>query len=385
MFAHPRVREADVISSNMTLRSNASVFFALSLAGGVTPFGLWACDSETPSAVEAAQSADSIDAHDVDVVDSSETAIPLEEVNDGSDASDAAVVLGDPDVLVGSFQVRLIAPVAATADSEAEPGYTSVFGKVYDGPTPLGVVYEVAASDGDCRLVVPRVPNCLTACGGGALCVEEDTCQSYPTAHPLGTVTVSGIVTSDGARTFPLAMVANNYQPAAAIDLPLPAFSQGDPITVSATGGDFAPFTLTSTGIDALELTSDDIALAADSDLPLTWVAASPSSADVIAVKLDISHHGGTKGIIECETDDDGALAISASLVGKLLDLGVAGLPTIIVTRRATGSVTIEPGRVDLVVASVVERAVVVPGVISCTDTSQCPDDTTCQDDLTCR
>jgi hypothetical protein len=88
---------------------------------------------------------------------------------------------------------------------------------------------------------------------------------------------------------------------------------------------------------------------------------------------------------LTCATADDGALDIAARLVTELLDLGVSGLPTIVVTRSATGVAVIEPGRVELVLASIVEEPVTVPGLVSCTDDSQCPEGTTCQDDLACR
>ena len=102
-------------------------------------------------------------------------------------------------------------------------------------------------------------------------------------------------------------------------------------------------------------------------------------------MKLDISHHGGSKGKIECTTADDGELELSSAMVSALVDLGVAGFPTIIVSRKAVGSVTISPGRVDFVAAAEVERAVTLEGVVSCNDSAQCPQGQTCQDDLTCK
>jgi hypothetical protein len=89
--------------------------------------------------------------------------------------------------------------------------------------------------------------------------------------------------------------------------------------------------------------------------------------------------------MIECDTEDTGSLEISAALVTKLLDLGVAGFPTVIVTREAVGSVTIAPGRVDLIVSSVVEHAVQVSGLTSCSADTDCPSGQTCQSDLTCK
>ena len=76
---------------------------------------------------------------------------------------------------------------------------------------------------------------------------------------------------------------------------------------------------------------------------------------------------------------------IPAALVTKLLSLGVAGFPTVVVTRQWIGSTTIAPGRVDLVISSSLERTVTIDGLVSCTDTVDCPDGQTCQSDLTCK
>ena len=102
-------------------------------------------------------------------------------------------------------------------------------------------------------------------------------------------------------------------------------------------------------------------------------------------IKLDVSHHGGSKGMIECDVADNGATTIAASLMSSLLSLGVAGYPTIIVTRSTTGSASIEVGRVDLVVSAVVEQAVIIPGQVSCTEDTQCPTGKKCQSDFVCR
>jgi len=119
--------------------------------------------------------------------------------------------------------------------------------------------------------------------------------------------------------------------------------------------------------------------------LPISWTAPGKAGQTRIYVKLDISHHGGTKGMIECDADDTGSLELPSALVTKLLELGVAGYPTIIVARRATGSTTIAQGRVDLVISSQIEQAVVIPGLTSCTADTDCPMGQTCQSDLTCK
>lgn len=290
-----------------------------------------------------------------------------------------------PETLVGTFQVQLVAPVAATDTSPASAGKTSVVGKVYDGATPEAIVWESGTKAGACQLSTPRVPFCDTPCGGSAVCVEDNTCEPYPTAGSVGTVTAKGIKTQDGASEFTMEPIANNYQPPGTVSLAYPAFAEGDLITLEAAGADIDGFKLSARGVAQLALTNKTIALADDTPVTLTWTPAADPDKSTIHVKLDISHHGGTKGMIECDTADSGSLELPGALITELLDLGVAGFPSIIVTRRAVGSAAIAAGRVDLVVSSKVEHFVDIEGVVSCSADTDCPDDQTCQDDLTCK
>jgi hypothetical protein len=294
----------------------------------------------------------------------------------GGAAADAGT--GDPTVLVGSFHVKVTPPAGTTA------GSTTVLGKVYDGPTPAQLVWEKQAEEGACRLSTPRVPFCSTSCGGSAVCVEDETCQPYPTAHGAGAVTVTGIATTGGGSGFAMSPIANAYQVPAGTEIAYPGFAEGDAVTFAAAGDYWAPFQITAPGVHPLALGGAAITLASGTAIPLGWDPPAKAGISTIYVKLDISHHGGTKGMIECEAEDTGSLTIPASLLDSLLDLGVAGYPSIVVTRRATGSVTIASGRVDLVISSTVEQAVSVEGLTSCTSDADCPAGETCLSDLTC-
>lgn len=303
-----------------------------------------------------------------------------------SPAADAGIVdstpadkPGDPTILVGTFQVQL---VAANADT-GTPGYTALAGKVYDGPTPSSVIWEETVKEGDCRLLTPRVPFCSTPCGSSAACVEDETCQAYPVAQSVGTVQVHGLQTEAGAVDFSMDAILNGYQPS--MTLAYPAFSEGDDIVVSAQGSSFtAAFSLTAQGIAPLNVFNDAITLSANQALTLSWSPPATAIGSKIHVKLDISHHGGTKGKIECDTSDTGTLVLPASLITPLLALGAAGFPTVVVARTASGSATISAGRVDLLITSEVEKAVAIPGVVSCNSDDDCPTGT-CQPDLTCK
>jgi hypothetical protein len=291
---------------------------------------------------------------------------------------------GDPEILIGSFQLALTEPQPAIGPTPAIPGGTTLFGQLYDGPSPSTVVWELAAEAGACRLLTPRVPFCSKACGGSAACVEDETCQDYPAPVSAGDVLVTGVATTGGETSFTMTPIADNYQPPAGTTLAYPAFAEGDEITLEAAGELLAAFELVATGVAQLELYADEVALDPAVDVELEW-SPSNGSEPTIAVKLDVSHHGGTKGIIECESDDTGSLPIPATLVSELLELGVAGFPSISVTRLSKGSTTTELGRIDLVVSSQVTRPVLIAGVVSCSDDSACPDGQTCQPDLTCQ
>ena len=285
-------------------------------------------------------------------------------------------VSGDPNRLVGSFQLKL------TPASDLGEATSSIVGRVSDGPTPVTTIREKPQTDGDCTLTTPRVPFCSTPCGGSAACVEDDTCLAYPATHSAGEVTVTGVQATDGGSPLVLTLINNNYQ--AGVPLAYPPFAEGDAVVFTAAGDYFPAFNLSAKGIAPLALTAKEFPLKSGQGLAVTWTKGAESSAK-IHVKLDISNHGGSKGQIACDTADSGALTISAALITKLLNLGVAGFPTVQVTRHTVGSTVIPAGRVELEISSSVEHAVTIDGLVSCTKKDDCPDDQECQDDLTCK
>ncbi|MFA6033525.1 MAG: hypothetical protein WC889_11555, partial [Myxococcota bacterium] len=276
----------------------------------------------------------------------------------------------------GAFQVTMIPAEGST------PGYTSLVGKVYDGPTPSQLVWEVSSTEGGCKLLKPRVPFCSAGCGS-AVCVEDDVCQAYPTAQNLGTIKVKGLLNTAGETEFSVDPIAKTYQKT---DLQYPAFAEGGDVSITVSDSAFSTgFVLKSRGVSQLTLASGTLSLEKDTALALNWTA--PGTADIskIHVKLDISHHGGTKGKIECDVADNGTLVLPAGMITELLGLGYAGFPSIVVTRSAAGSAVISAGKVEIVVSSGVESQVKIQGLISCNDDEDCPEGETCQDDLTCK
>jgi hypothetical protein len=300
----------------------------------------------------------------------------------GTDGDDNST--GDPTILVGTFKVSLVAEDTATAT----PAYTDISGKIYDGPTTslsAVTIWEQVAGDGDCKLLKPRVPFCSDGCGSSAACVEDGVCQSYPTVQTVGTVTLKGLKTSSGATEFSIEPINKTYVTAETFEYP--PCSEGDEISFSASGSSFTPaFSISAKGIIPLMVHNDSILIGDGQALNLTWSPSGQSGISKIIVKLDISHHGGIKGMIECDNEDTGLLVLSASLLGKLIELGVAGFPTIVITRSAVGSKTISAGRVDLVVSSAVTKAVKISGYTSCNKNEDCPSEKpSCnQDKLLC-
>jgi hypothetical protein len=275
------------------------------------------------------------------------------------------------EALIGGFAVRLLGEVSAT----------QVGGKVFDGPFPSGWSWRLVEERSGCQLRRTYVPFCDPGCGSEAACVADGSCVRYPAAQSLGKVRVAGL----GTGEFEMEAIGGDYQPSADVRLPFPPCREGGIVRVQTGGGAYGVFAVEGKCIAPLELAgTGPIPIVADQPIALRWTAAQPSLAR-INVTLDISHHGGKKGEITCDVADTGALEIPASLISGLIALGAAGFPTIAVTRMATSSVGIVPGRVGLAVSSMVERAVLVPGVTSCNDADACPAGKTCQPDRTCR
>jgi hypothetical protein len=287
----------------------------------------------------------------------------------------------DAGVLIGTFIVLHAAGDGTDATSGA-----SVIGRVYDGPTPAAIIWEKSSEEADCQLAKPRVPFCATPCGGSAICVENDTCQPVPPARSVGAIKVNGLVASAGPMEFEMTPIVNAYQPPVSVMLAKPPFSDGAAVTLSAAGnGVFMPFTLSSMGVAPFLLQGPAATLERNKPVTFAWTPGAAATGARIKLKLDISHHGGTKGEIRCDTADDGSLTISAAMMTSLLDLGVAGFPTVVARREKAGSTAIAQGRVDLLVVSEQEKEVIIPGLVSCNDDSQCTAPQKCQPDLRCQ
>jgi hypothetical protein len=263
-----------------------------------------------------------------------------------------------------------------------EDSVTAFLGRIYDGPQPVKTIWELVDSSGPCKLLKPRTPLCVEPCGSNAACVEDDSCQPYPTAISVGTVTISGIQTVNGTNTFTIDPINAYYQPA--VSLKFPPFNEGDIVTLSAAGSDkISQFTLKAIGFKPIVVINDSFPCADGESMEVRWIPPAKDLKTVIYIMVDVSYHGGSKGKIECECADNGSVVIPASLLDKLKSFGISGHPKIEITRRYA---TIDPvSKVKLLIESKVTRFLSIPGIISCSEDSECPEGQSCGWDLRCR
>ena len=257
--------------------------------------------------------------------------------------------------------------------------FTGVQGQVSSGVVDANVPDEVA-SEGTCRLLEGRTLFCDPACAGGETCSAEGSCEPYPENVSVGTIAISGM--QEGVSIEPRAPI-NLYTNTGT--LPHPGFSPGAELVLSAQGGDLEPFSLHVTGIEALDVSGEAIAVAAGQDAAVTWSAPSELSSAQIHLELNVNNHGSRLAWLECDVEDTGSFALPSSLVDRLLDLGVSGFPTLSIFRRSADSVELEPGCIEFEAISGFDLDVMLEGLTSCTEDDDCPEGQSCQEDLTCQ
>jgi hypothetical protein len=302
-------------------------------------------------------------------------------VGGGSNGGNAAGSTYSPPNESGRISVLL--NEATTIGTLTTPANIYIYGYVVTGVEPLNYVGTLVLHEGDCSLYSVSVPSCVGvsggSCGANSVCVGTDTCAATPTKVNVGTVTVTGV----GSAPLTLASVSNIYQSIDTSSITYPGFAEGDAVSLSATGaGSYAAFSASTKGIKPLVLSTDTYNIGKTSGLNLAWTAGTVSTAR-ISVNLNLSHHSGTKGFVTCDTSDTGSLSISASMISKLIDLGVAGFPTLTVTRTSEAAVSpaLSVGPVVFAVSSSVARTVGIDGYTYCTSTeamASCPSGEIC-------
>jgi hypothetical protein len=209
------------------------------------------------------------------------------------------------------------------------------------------------------------------ACTASQTCTGTNVCKDKPSLVSVGDVTLDGI----GASQLKLSATNNNYQ--YPIDLPYPGFDEGAVVTLNATGGAFAAFSVSAKGVAPVELEQSSYELSTGKALTIDWTAGSASAGAKILISLNISKHGGSAGYMKCQTSDSGSLTIPANLVQALLDLGVAGFPELLFTRSARAEASVSAGKIGFEIDALAKPPLSIEGYCSCFDSGDCG---TCSD-----
>lgn len=258
---------------------------------------------------------------------------------------------------------------------------TDIGGLMNDGPSADLVIWEKTKTEGDCSLSTPRTPFC-ESCATGQVCVDTNVCRTPPTSHSVGSVTLTGLNPPSGANPLTLTLVQTstsaNYQSAETLPVP-PCSTPGSAIRLDATGdGAYPAFSIQSQCIAPLVLTTTSVTLESGKTFTLTWTPGTVADAR-ITLEFDLSHHGGSKGKLQCDTADTGSATVSATLIKSLLDLGVTGFPWLTVSRVVKGKSTVGSGQAQLTVYSDYRFSDMnISGLKSCDGDSVCPTGQTC-------
>ncbi len=264
--------------------------------------------------------------------------------------------------------------------SSPAASYTDITGIMRDGtPTEL-VLWEKKDTEGDCSLYIPRVPFC-ESCASPMVCVADNLCLTPPSSHSVGKVTLTGLNPPSGAKPLELTpittAVGTNYL--CGEILPVPPCTVGGAIRLDAIGaGEFPAFSIAGQCIAPLAVGNATVAIESGKDFTLTWTPGTVAEAR-IGLELDLSHHGGSKGRLVCESADTGTLKVSGKLIKELIDLGVTGFPKAEITRVFTAKTVVGSGQAEMRLRSDMEFLVEVPGLKSCNTSADCTAPETCQ------
>ena len=193
-------------------------------------------------------------------------------------------------------------------------------GLYLDGPYPL--MLDAVAEDGACAFYryVPR--ECVPPCVEPLVCAFDETCRPYPAYLSVGTVTIAG--------TDPELEVQPTEHNVYYTDQVYPdLFSAGDPLTVSASGGEHVePFSLTVTGVPLLEPHEQTVLMVEGQPLEITWDTVDSPDGSTVRVHMDNDHHG-VAAYAECEGPSSaGQLIVPESIVAKMIEAGASGIGT---------------------------------------------------------
>lgn len=296
--------------------------------------------------------------------------------NDGSSDSDAATSPAgdgggaqptgiDPTALVGDFGLKIVPEtVSPLPPMTTQAAHATFVGKLFDKPKVPLIPFELVEEAGGCELLVPNVPFCDPRCTG-SVCTEDGCVADAVAQSAAGSVRVLGL--GEERMLSPIGS-SPTYQVAS---LPYPPCAEGDAVRVEADA-----FSVETPCIAPLEVADDSVRVRSGEPTALAWTPPGDPQLSRIEVELDISHHGGQKGQIDCDVPDTGSIEIPESLVTQLVALGVAGYPTITLTRVSRAAAE-AASNVTLTASSHALRPVDI-GIPSCSRNEDCPDGMTC-------
>lgn len=295
--------------------------------------------------------------------------------NNGGGNNAAAYAPCADDKRLGILAVKVV-PQSSTGG-----GYSEFNGAVYDKVDPSSVWVE-KKKEGDCRLITGPKLSCAPSCESGQVCAGNNVCTSAPVGQDAGAISVSGLSAAFSAE----AKNGVYYKPISGAFPPAAAAAN---LTLTAAGAMVPAFSIASSGIDPLVVPEDDITLDTTKPLTISWTAPSKAGTSHVLISLDLAHHGNVAAKLVCDVADTGSATIPVSMLTALAAEGVAGFPSVAITRRAVNSTTVGAGCVEFTVASSVDRQLLIPGVVSC----ECANDTcepctsagqTCKANYTC-
>jgi hypothetical protein len=274
---------------------------------------------------------------------------------------------------LGGFELALVAPTPTVE------GYAQLVGAVQDKVDPR-MIWRAATTEGDCQLMLG--PACTVSCTLPSVC-DGASCVPGPTTKTVGTVTVAGL-------NSPLSAMPNSqkayYAPASVSGFPPAAV--GANVMLTASGGDYAGFSLRGAGFPLIQSPSTSLPFEMGKPFTVTWTPPPAPVATRMFVTVDIALHGSANSKIQCDVPDNGSLTVPASLVDALLARGVAGFPTAYLNRRTVDSTDVGGGCVDFAMTTVFNGTtgiqLMIPGFTSCHEDTDCPTGMTCGQDLKC-
>lgn len=270
---------------------------------------------------------------------------------------------GPKGTLFGNALVELFPP---------PDGYATFTAQFFDAPPPAVHNVETKQESSGCKLLTPVL--CEPACAVGSYCTPTKECKPKPSPVGVGMLKVEGL-SGMTLMLEPTPPLMNYSGPTLQ---PFPPCNEGSSVSVQSD-----KFTTSIKCIAPLMLTSAlPIPVKSGQATKITWTPPGTAGISRIFIALEIAHHGGYRGQVDCDVADTGSFDIPAPLVTALRDLGLAGYPSVAVTRYSTNSPASDP-EAKLTMPSRVEVPVDT-GVISCGsgESPPCAAGTTCSQEL---